>query len=207
MGITQAQILEINRNGSNSIDFQNEALSNQKDVKIDAGKSSHDMVKNQLRLKATGMKNSLKDSDDMYKTIMKLKKTGMLPQMLKRAGIKKNYLAESVLSILDPNTSVKSIQAFQEMEGAGSEPIASFGKTGIMLKNSYPTNGGLGSKKTKIIEERGADSDLLKKMASTKIKIATPFERKHPNIDFKKKIADEARKFLKAKKEKRINNG
>jgi hypothetical protein len=225
MGVTQAQILAINKNGSGTIDFQKEALSKQNAYPLDAGESKHNILQKRLTLKATGMKNVLKDSDDLYKSIIKLKKTGMLKDMLKRAGIKKDYFNESVLSMLDPNTSAKNIQAFQEMEGAvvssGGGPIAPMGGFGTMLKDSYPKAGGLGSKKsskssinnpedkTEVIEEflgfgenkitRPDNSNLFKKVNN--IKIASrkenppPKEIKVP----KKEIAKTAKKILKGK--------
>ena len=67
--------------------------------------------------------------------------------MLKKAGVSKNYLSE--------------------MDGGVSTgPIAPMGNAGIMLKNSYPVNGGLG-KKNKVIEEfnyilKNEKNDIIK---------------------------------------------
>jgi len=158
MGVTQAQILAINKNGSGTIDFQKEALSKQGSYPLDAGESKHNLLQKRLSLKATGMKDVLKDSDDLYKSILKLKKTGMLKDMLKRAGIKKSMLNESVFSIIDPNTSAKNVQVFQEMEGAavsiGGSPIVPMGGFGTMVKDSYPSNGGLGTTKKKSSKDK-----------------------------------------------------
>jgi len=227
MGVTQDQILAINKNGSGTIDFQKEALSKQKAYPLDAGESKHNILQKRLTLKATGMKDILKDSDDLYKSIIKLKKTGMLKDMLKKAGIKKDYFNESVLSMLDPNTSAKNVQAFQEMEGgmvaSGGSPIVPMGGSGTMIKDSYPKAGGLGSKKssvnnskdkTKVIEEflgilekedkimRPDNSKLFKKVDN--IKIASkkenilPKEQKTIKI-YKKEIVSDAKKILKGK--------
>jgi hypothetical protein len=134
MGVSQSQILAINLNGSKAIDFQKEALANNNSVPLDAGESKHNILRKKLSLKSTGMTNNLKNSDDLYKTVLKLKKTGMLKDMLARAGITKKYLSEDGIG---------------GMGGiAGSGPIASFGNSSIMLKNSYPNNGGLGTSET-----------------------------------------------------------
>lgn len=133
MSITPAQILAINRNGSGAVDFQKEAIANEKDYLLDDGISKHDILNRKLSLKAGKLTDSLKNSDDLYNSIVKLKKTGLLKDMLKKAGVSKKYLSE--------------------MDGGVSTgPITPMGNAGIMLKNSYPTNGGLG-KKNKIVEE------------------------------------------------------
>jgi hypothetical protein len=66
----------------------------------------------------------------------------MLKDMLTRAGITKKYLSEDGMGGMSGGIT-------------GSGPIASFGNSSIMLKNSYPSNGGLGTKvdKEEIINE------------------------------------------------------
>jgi len=125
MGATQAQILAINRNGSGAIDFQKEALSKMKAYPMDAGASEHDILKKKLSLKATGLSGKLKNSDNLYNSIITLKKSGLLRNMLKRAGINKNYL--------------------NEMDGSGSPMVPMNSSKPLIIKNKYPKN--------KILEE------------------------------------------------------
>jgi len=138
MGATQAQILAINRNGSGAIDFQKEALSKMKSYPMDAGIDEHDLLKRKLSLKATKLSKKLKNSDDLYNSIVTLKKSGLLKDMLKRAGINKNYL--------------------NEMDASGSPMVPmnnSINTSGInnplLIKNKYPQNNT--NTKNKVLEE------------------------------------------------------
>ena len=101
-GISQDTILSLNKDGSNSIDLHREALI-RAGVQPDGGASILDIQKKRMRNKASGLNaNTKNNEDDLYKTIIKLKKSGLLPEMLRKAGIRKEHLIENMVSVGTP---------------------------------------------------------------------------------------------------------
>ncbi len=97
--LNQNTIMNLNLDGKGAVDMHAEALANNKGIKADGGMAQHDILKQRVRnaKPSTSSGNNfdeVKNSDEMYNHIMDMKKSGLLPQMLKRAGIKKNFIQE-----------------------------------------------------------------------------------------------------------------
>jgi len=106
MGVTQSQVIALTKNignKENKLDMHEEALTSQKNVQLDGGRSQHDILKNKISMKASGT-NSINTGDDMYNSLINFKKSGLLPNMLEKVGIKKKHLNESESPMIPMNS-------------------------------------------------------------------------------------------------------
>ncbi len=135
--LNQNTIMNLNLDGKDAVDMHAEALANNKGIKADGGMAQHDILKQRVRNSKPGTSgpgDSVKNSDDMYNHIMNMKKSGLLPQMLKRAGIKRDYIQEDDMGggSAAPAMSASPMGGGQPV-GGGSEPTVGF-NSGTMKK-------------------------------------------------------------------------
>lgn len=135
--LNQNTIMNLNLDGNKAVDMHAEALANNSSVRADGGMAQHDILKQRVRNSnpSTSTGNNfgkVNDSDEMYQHIMNMKKSGLLPQMLQRAGIKKDYLHENDMAAGGAPVSAAPMGGGQAM-GGGSEPTVSVG-AGAMKK-------------------------------------------------------------------------
>jgi hypothetical protein len=128
-GLSQDTILTLNKEGTGSIDLHKNALL-KAGINPDGGSSVHNIIKSRMRNKVSGV--NAEDSNDMYDKILKLRKSGLLKDMLKKAGINKNYLSESMGGMVGSGP-------IAPMGGAGSSNKASKKPKTILIKNKYAT--------------------------------------------------------------------
>lgn len=131
--LNQNTILNLNLGGTKAVDLHAEALANNNEVRADGGMAQHDIIKQRIRNSTSS--NPIKNSDDLYNSIIALKKSGLLPKMLKRAGIKVNYIQEDDIGGVGVGgggvgapVTASSMGSGQPM-GGGSEPTVSFGSS------------------------------------------------------------------------------
>jgi len=124
-GIDQSTILALNTGGPKAVDLHKEALA-KAGVSIDGGLAIGEIQKKRMLNKTSGL--NVHNSNDMYNTILKLKKSGLLPEMLRRAGIKKEHLLENGFGVGGGYST------------AGGSPIVPLGggaSKNIKIKNKY----------------------------------------------------------------------
>lgn len=143
-GLNQNTIMNLNLDGNKAIDMHAEALAKNGSVKADGGMAQHDIIKQRVRNSKPGTSsgNAIKDSDDMYNHIMNMKKSGLLPQMLKRAGIKRSYLQEedggAAGGVVAAAGASMGVGSGNNVSMSGSEPVTGFNSGALKkIDNCY----------------------------------------------------------------------
>jgi len=138
MGLSQNDIMNLNIDGKGAVDMHAEALAKNSGVRADGGMAQHDIIKQRVRNSRPGTSTGtgVKNSDEMYQHIMSMKKSGLLPQMLQRAGIKKDYLQEDDMGGAGGGAPVGSVSGGSMGVGSGNNSTMTSSGSPVVGMNS-----------------------------------------------------------------------